>query len=528
MLPLRTTGSAWLVALVLSACGRPEPSGSQATPASAPSADAPPQGRDPQGSPAPEREIELRWDSDPGALGRTSSTGDGHGPDGPPPAPVPELDLGPPGESPGPTGSGGPLPPTAAPSVSPDLPAKPREITVYYGTNRALLALDAWAYLRIFRWAALAFVGTLVLTWILRRALKPTWRPWSLVVLIGGLGLSIWYGTQCAAEALRLRQYAARVGRVHANAILDGTDWPLETGVCQVAFHRDHKPGRLERPELTHFEIFEDPSRHVLVRTVEPIERAAFFARLGADLRGAGADEAFVFVHGYNTTFEEAVLRTGQIAFDLGFPGLPICFSWASYGGLESYLPDEGQARTSALHLRRFLEDVVSRAHPARLHLVVHSMGARVAYDALRDARPPSALADFHFDEVVLAAPDIGVDEFRTSALPRLLGCCGTATLYASDADAALKISEKAHHMRRAGQAGGSLVVDRALETIDVTLATRGHSYIGADGRVLKDLGALLIERRRAGERPQLEPRSWVPGPGADPLPYWVLRPERR
>jgi esterase/lipase superfamily enzyme len=34
--------------------------------------------------------------------------------------------------------------------------------------------------------------------------------------------------------------------------------------------------------------------------------------------------DAFVFIHGYNVSFEDAARRTGQFAYDLKFVGAPI------------------------------------------------------------------------------------------------------------------------------------------------------------------------------------------------------------
>ena len=36
--------------------------------------------------------------------------------------------------------------------------------------------------------------------------------------------------------------------------------------------------------------------------------------------------DAFVFIHGFNVAFEDAVMRTAQIAYDLGFDGAPILY----------------------------------------------------------------------------------------------------------------------------------------------------------------------------------------------------------
>ncbi len=58
-------------------------------------------------------------------------------------------------------------------------------------------------------------------------------------------------------------------------------------------------------------------------------------------------DHAVVFIHGYNTSFDFAIYRTAQVAYDLKFDGAAFAYSWPSGGGLASYTYDRessGQA----------------------------------------------------------------------------------------------------------------------------------------------------------------------------------------
>ena len=64
------------------------------------------------------------------------------------------------------------------------------------------------------------------------------------------------------------------------------------------------------------------------------------------------ADQALLFVHGYNVTFESALYRTAQIAFDLEFDGVPFLFSWPSKGDFQSYRADLDRANGCKRHLQ--------------------------------------------------------------------------------------------------------------------------------------------------------------------------------
>lgn len=68
------------------------------------------------------------------------------------------------------------------------------------------------------------------------------------------------------------------------------------------------------------------------------------------------ARDAFVFVHGYTVSLEDAAGRTGQIAFDLNFVGAPTFYSWPSHNRISSYLEDETNINWPTPHFQKFLE----------------------------------------------------------------------------------------------------------------------------------------------------------------------------
>ena len=112
-------------------------------------------------------------------------------------------------------------------------------------------------------------------------------------------------------------------------------------GRFKVAFPPGHQPGIIERPlsVLTIQLRREDPSRDVVIS-----ELSSFGTDYDAWVRavkGTGKRDAFVYVHGYYTSFESAARQAGQLAFDLeidrDFEGLPMLYSWPSQGTLKGY-----------------------------------------------------------------------------------------------------------------------------------------------------------------------------------------------
>src|SRR5690606_2009371 len=91
----------------------------------------------------------------------------------------------------------------------------------------------------------------------------------------------------------------------------------LELGVCEVTIPPDHRVGQVESPSILRFEFSEDPEKHVILARVVRLPDDRYFSALRETVARSSAKQAFVFVHGYNVGFDDAVKRTAQIAYDL-------------------------------------------------------------------------------------------------------------------------------------------------------------------------------------------------------------------
>jgi len=111
---------------------------------------------------------------------------------------------------------------------------------------------------------------------------------------------------------------------------------PVTYGTCDVSIPRDHRMGVLESPSFLKLEFHGDPEKHVLLLRISIENKQKYFADVAARLRESSTKNAFIFVHGYNVTFEDAARRTGQMAYDLGFDGAPVFYSWPSQGSLHN------------------------------------------------------------------------------------------------------------------------------------------------------------------------------------------------
>jgi esterase/lipase superfamily enzyme len=246
----------------------------------------------------------------------------------------------------------------------------------------------------------------------------------------------------------------------------------------------------------------EDPRKHFTIGDLETLGDAAFVR--AAQEHGAKAerfkDQAFVFVHGYNVTFENALYRTAQLAYDLEFDGVPYLYSWPSKGEESGYLYDRDSADRARGYFLSFLRKVASETKAKKVHIIAHSMGTRPLLEALRTDEGRLARR-LHIGEVILAAPDIDADIFREIA-KTVAGAAGGFTLYASSNDRALKASKAiAGGKPRAGDvpAGGPIVV-AGVDTIDITeagpdsIVALNHTTYAERSHVLADMWLLLKE----------------------------------
>lgn len=295
----------------------------------------------------------------------------------------------------------------------------------------------------------------------------------------------------------------------------------LSYGTCEVSIPRDHRMGELEGPSIWKLEFREDPARHVvLVRAVtEP--RDEFFSELAARVRASERSSAFLFVHGYNVTFEDAARRTAQISYDLGFDGAPVFYSWPSQGSVVGYTIDESNIEWAQANVKGFLQDFFERSDARNLYLIAHSMGNRALTRAVASLLAERPTLRQRLTEVILTAPDIDAEVFKRDIVPALTDTGRPVTLYASSEDLALAASKKVHGYPRAGDSGQGLIVVRGIETIDATAADTsllGHSYFAEARSVLSDIFYLVRNGHRANQRFGLRAVDTEAGR------YWVFK----
>lgn len=320
----------------------------------------------------------------------------------------------------------------------------------------------------------------------------------------------------------------ARSGDSDPAEFYGGGRGTLELGVATVTVPEVHVPGLVEAPSIWRLEFRADPARHVVLQSVTPLDPDGFWNRLGAEFDNTPEKEAFVFVHGYNVTFDAAARRAAQMAYDMKFIGIPILYSWPSRGTTVGYVADTAVVQLSGRRLTRFLDDLVARSGADTIHLVAHSMGNRALTEALElmalrhgAGQGSGQGTEPVFDQVVFAAPDVDADLFK-EIVPTIRPLARRMTLYASEEDWALSVSRKLHgNMPRAGIGGQTTLTTPQLDSIDMSELGEdmlAHSYFADDSSALADMMTLFWTNNAPQNRCGLVSETDAP------LPVWTYR----
>jgi len=228
-------------------------------------------------------------------------------------------------------------------------------------------------------------------------------------------------------------------------------------------------------------------------------DKQQFFAKLQENKNNTLATP-LVYVHGFNTKYEEAVLRAGQLAYDLKYQGPVIVFTWpaGSVGeGFDevmlkkTYQINKINAIGSINTFIEFLQEMQKQGIKA--NFMVHSMGHQIVLTALNQIGQQSnqpvnsqnstqntlATSSQIIQELFLLAPDYETNLFQQN-LVAIKPLANRITLYCSQNDKALAASKITNNNQRLGEC--IKINDPNLDVVNVTnidnnLTGLGHSY---------------------------------------------------
>ncbi|MGB7126427.1 MAG: alpha/beta fold hydrolase, partial [Methylovirgula sp.] len=272
---------------------------------------------------------------------------------------------------------------------------------------------------------------------------SPAWRAPLLVALfLSGCAASAltdvsFFGAPGAAPHTHLvfvvstrKDEAAGANTMRAN----GADYSLQI----LSVPPNHKVGQIERPMFG----AADPAKHFVEVSRRQLDEQSFRNELATNISGRiGSNrDVLLYVHGFNTSYDDARFRLVQIVEDGRFGGVPVLFTWPSSDNLLDYEAARESATASRDALANLLKDLSEVPDIGKIHILAHSLGTWLSMEALRE-RAIAGSPDLNgkLGIVMLAAPDIDLSVFREQLA---LLDASHVTILISAADRALSLSQ--------------------------------------------------------------------------------------
>ena len=254
-----------------------------------------------------------------------------------------------------------------------------------------------------------------------------------------------------------------------------------------------------------------DPEHDFVILRADRMDLAQAKANFDARVRRTPGRRVLIFVHGFNTRFEEAVYRFAQIVHDARVNVAPVLFTWPSGGRVIDYVYDRDSAVYSRDALETVLQALVKDPSVDSISILAHSMGNYLAIEALRQMSIRNHGLSPKIRDVMMASPDIDVDVFRRQiaeidAGPRP----AQFTLFVSRDDRALGLSSfLARDSTRLGaldpakEPYRSILEQGRVQVVDLTnFASNDFTNHGkfASGEVVGAIGERLAEGQTLNE----------------------------
>lgn len=175
-----------------------------------------------------------------------------------------------------------------------------------------------------------------------------------------------------------------------------------------VSIPPNHKPAQIEWPKGKKV----NPAKDFAVTGQSILSAASFHETIHPGKNPS--NKIGVFVHGYNYNFQESLFRLAQISHDAKLDRTPILFSWPSQAAVAGYVADKEAATYSRDYLAALLIEAAEGRGEGDIAVFGHSMGGWLVVETLRQLKLQGRDDVLSKLSVILAAPDIDEDVFRT------------------------------------------------------------------------------------------------------------------
>ena len=308
------------------------------------------------------------------------------------------------------------------------------------------------------------------------------------------------------------RGFALRLGM--AEVILGGKtlDWEEARRITLLKNRSEAYP--LKVSAVNEFGVLDRSTSELMDPDLLPSDLQAatktFSQLVNAKLAISRKKEILIYVHGYKVVFDNPVLVTTELWHFLGYDGVAIAFAWPATPSRWAYFSDIETAALSSFNLRMLIEYLAEETDAESINIIGYSAGTRVVIDALGQlalthAQTPSAdlKRELPIGQIILVGSDYDRGLFAAQLMDGMLKLPENLTIYASEMDQALGLSQWLFGRNRLGQMWAQrplkphvqayLENNESLRIIDVTNAEsadagNGHAYFRSSPWVSSDV----------------------------------------
>lgn len=188
-----------------------------------------------------------------------------------------------------------------------------------------------------------------------------------------------------------------------------------------------------------------------------------FADAIDAQLAISDKKDVYIFVHGYKVVYENPVLVSAELWHFLGYDGAFVAYAWPSTPSKFAYIKDSDTSNGFARNFRILLETIASKTDVENIHVVAYSNGTRLVTRAMEqialkhyDESREDILKETKLRNVILVGSDLDRGVFDAYLADRILDTTRHLTVYMSQYDKALGVSQFLTRRERLGQMFGA------------------------------------------------------------------------
>jgi esterase/lipase superfamily enzyme len=247
--------------------------------------------------------------------------------------------------------------------------------------------------------------------------------------------------------------------------------------------------------------------------------RTKFTELVKSRLQRCAQKDVYLYVHGFNNSFYDAIARSAILWHSIGRQGLFMAYTWpAGYGGPFGYFYDRESGEFTIFHLREMIKVLVEVPGLERLHIIAHSRGTDVATTALRElnislrGQGKNVQESLKLETLMLAAPDLDLEVFSQRFWLENLGAAAKRTVvYFSSEDDAIGLSNWLFGSKtRIGTLSKLPFSPQQVKLIEqmpriqlvecqVNGFASSHAYVFGNPAAMSDVVAVLRDRKDVG-----------------------------